>query len=157
MIDKNNPKFQSTLDLATSFNAIMLIKMNQPEHLLQCHCCKIPNAERLTLTVSPCVTQFQCLSHGHGRFFISHGFTNFEWIFSPNSQFSLKMNTGNTFQCWKMHSSMISKNKTSSCSSLSWSWALLFIILVTAGIDNPFQWKPPQDLLKTAKKIHSRI
>ena len=56
MIDKNNPKFQSTLDLAMSFNAIMLIKINQPEHLLQCHCWKIPNAEHLTLTVAPCVT-----------------------------------------------------------------------------------------------------
>ena len=43
MIGKNNTKFRSTLDLATSLNAIMLIKMNQPEHLLPCHRWKIPN------------------------------------------------------------------------------------------------------------------
>ena len=33
----------ATLDLATSLNAIMLIKMNQSEHLLSCHSWKIPN------------------------------------------------------------------------------------------------------------------
>ena len=47
---------------------------------------------------------------------------------------------------------MINENKTSSRSSLSLSWALLFIMLVTTGMDNSFQWKPPQDLLKAAKK-----
>ena len=43
MNGKNNIKFQSILDLATSLNAIMLIKMNQPERLLPCHRWKIPN------------------------------------------------------------------------------------------------------------------
>ena len=43
VIGKNNTKFQSTLDLATSLNAIMLIKMNQRKHLLPCHHWKIPN------------------------------------------------------------------------------------------------------------------
>ena len=43
MTGKNNTRFRSTLDLATSLNAIMLIKMNQPEHLLPCHRWKIPN------------------------------------------------------------------------------------------------------------------
>ena len=43
VIGKNNTKFRSTLDLATSLNAIMLIKMNQPEHLLPCHFWEIPN------------------------------------------------------------------------------------------------------------------
>ena len=43
MIGKNNTKFQSTLDLVTSLNAIMLIKMNQPRHLLPLHHWKIPN------------------------------------------------------------------------------------------------------------------
>ena len=47
---------------------------------------------------------------------------------------------------------MINKNKTSSRSFLSLSWARLFIMLVKAHIDNPFQWKPPSDLLKIAKK-----
>ena len=50
---------------------------------------------------------------------------------------------------------MINKSKTSSHSSLSLSWALLFIMLVTTDMDNPFQWKPPQDLLKQQKKTHS--
>ena len=47
---------------------------------------------------------------------------------------------------------MINKNKTSSHSSLSLSWAQLFIMLVKTHIDNLFQWKPPLDLLKIAKK-----
>ena len=39
-------------------------------------------------------------SRSHGRFFISPGFTNFEWIFYPNSQFYKRTNTGSTFQCY---------------------------------------------------------
>ena len=36
IIGKNNTKFQSTLDLATSLNAIMLIKMNHRQSSLPC-------------------------------------------------------------------------------------------------------------------------
>ena len=43
IIGKNNTKCRSPLDLAALLNAIMLINMNQPEHLLPCHCWKIPN------------------------------------------------------------------------------------------------------------------
>ena len=56
---------------------------------------------------------------------------------------------------------MITKSKTSSRSSLSLRWALLFIELVK--IHNPFQWKPPSNLLKKVEaftaeynKQHSR-
>ena len=49
-------------------------------------------------------------------------------------------------------SSMINKNKTSNRSSQSLNWELLFIVLVKTHIDNPFQWKPPSDLLKKVKK-----
>ena len=48
-------------------------------------------------------------------------------------------------------SSKINKNKTSSCSSLSLSWAPLSIMLVKTHIDNLFQWKSLSDLLKIAK------
>ena len=48
-------------------------------------------------------------------------------------------------------SSMINKNKTSNRSSQSLNWELLFIVLVKTHIDNPFQWKPPSDLLKKVK------
>lgn len=43
IIGKNKTKCRSPLDLTTLLNAIMLINMNQPEHLLQCHRWKIPN------------------------------------------------------------------------------------------------------------------
>ena len=43
MIGKNNTKFRSTLDLATSLNVIMLIKMSQPDDLLLHHHWKILN------------------------------------------------------------------------------------------------------------------
>ena len=51
-----------------------------------------PFTDLSTLTVSPCVTRVQCLSHGptvFHRFFFSHGFTNFELI-SSQTQFSEK-------------------------------------------------------------------
>ena len=105
-----------------------------------------------------CHTVSLPFSRCHGRFYISHGLTNFEWIFFPNLQLSKKTNTGSTFQCcWRTHSSMININKTSSRSSLSLNWALLFIMLVTTDMDNPLHWKLLQDLLKTAKQIHSCI
>ena len=47
---------------------------------------------------------------------------------------------------------MINKNKSSSCSSLSLRWALLFIVLVKTHIDNPVPWRPPSGLLKNMKK-----
>ena len=52
-----------------------------------------------------------------------------------------------------MISSMIKNNKTCSRSSLSLSWALMFILLVKTYIVNPFHWKPPSDLLKRAKNF----
>ena len=39
-------------------------------------------------------------SQSHDSFFSSCGFTDFEWIFFPNSQVSKKPNTGSTFQCY---------------------------------------------------------
>ena len=50
-------------------------------------------------------------------------------------------------------SSMINKSKTSSHSSLSLNWALLLIVLMKKNTDNPFQWKPPSELLKKVKKF----
>ena len=43
-------------------------------------------------------------------------------------------------------SGMIDKNKTSIRSSLSLSWALLFIMLVKTHIGVPFQWKIQSDM-----------
>ena len=40
--------------------------------------------------VSPCVTQFQSFSRSHGRFFLSHGFTNSKWIYSQAHNFLRK-------------------------------------------------------------------
>ena len=47
---------------------------------------------------------------------------------------------------------MINKNKASSRSYLFLSGVLLLIMLAKAHMDNPLQWKPPQDLPKKAKK-----
>ena len=117
------------------------------------------------LTVSLCVTWFHCLCHG-----LTVGFS-FLMVLQNLIGFCLKKLT----LLWKnkhrhhiqmqlrncmiknnmisMISSMIKNNKTSSRSSLSLSWALLFILLVKTYIVNPFHWKPPSDLLKRAKNF----
>ena len=46
-----------------------------------------------------CRTVSLPFSGPHGRFFISHGYTIFERIFFPNSQFSKKINKSSTSQC----------------------------------------------------------
>ena len=51
--------------------------------------------------------------------------------------------------------STIHKNKTSICSSLPLSWALLFM-LVKTNIGTPFQWKTQSDLLKTTKNFTAK-
>ena len=54
-------------------------------------------------------------------------------------------------------SSMITKNKTNIRSSLSLSWALLFIMLVKTHkthIGVPFQWKTLSDLKKLTVKYN---
>ena len=78
-----------------------------------------------------CHTVSLPFSRSHGRFFISHGFTNFERIFSRTYSFLKKQTQVTHFNVNKERiSSMINKNKTSIRSSLSLSWALLFIMLV---------------------------
>ena len=94
-------------------------------------------------------------SRSHGRFFISHGFTNFEQIFSQKTHSFLKTQAAHSNAAKELISSIINNNKASSRNSLSLSWALLFIVLFKTHIDNPLQWKPASDLLKIAKKIHS--
>ena len=82
-----------------------------------------------------------------------NGFTNFEQIFSQMHSFLKKQTkVAHSIAAEACISSMINKNKTSSHSSLSLSWALLFIALVQKHTNNPFQCKPPSDLLKNVKK-----
>ena len=77
-----------------------------------------------------CRTVSLPFSRSHGRFFISYGFTNFEQIFFPNSRFSRKQTQAAYSNANKERiSSMTNKNKKSIRSSLSLSWALLFIML----------------------------
>ena len=99
-----------------------------------------------------CHTVLLPSSRSHGRFLIPHNFTNFEQIFFQTHSFPKKQ-PGSIFQCSEeCIFSMVNKN-TSNCSSLSLSWALLFIMLVKTHIDNSFQWKLLSDLLKIAKKF----
>ena len=102
-----------------------------------------------------CDTVSLPLSRSHGRFFISHGFTEFEWILSQKSHTFPKKQTQAPYSnsAEELISSMIKNNKTSSRSFLSLSWALLFILLVKIYIVNLFHWKPPSDLLKRAKNF----
>ena len=88
------------------------------------------------------LSRFLRVSHGfpalQGRFFISRDFTDFERIFSQTHSFIKKTNkTARSNAAEKSISSTISKNKTSSHSSLSLSWTLLFIMLVKTHIGNP--------------------
>ena len=103
-----------------------------------------------------CYTVSLPFSQSHGSFFISHGFTNFEQIFSQTHSFLRKeTQAAHANAAGKCISSMINKNKAGSCSSLYLSWALLFIVLVKKHVDKTFNWKPPSDLLRKVKKIHS--
>ena len=101
-----------------------------------------------------CDTVSLPLSRSHDRFFISHGFTKFGWIFSQKTHTFLKKQTqiSHSNAAEELISSMINNNKTSSRSSLSLSWALLFILLLKTYTVKPSQWKSPLDLLKRAKK-----
>ena len=96
-------------------------------------------------------------SRSHGRFFIYHGFANFEQIFSHTHSFLKKNKTkkqaAHSNDAEERISRTINKNKTSSRSSLYLNWKLLLITLVKTHIDNPFSWNPPSDLLKIMKKI----
>ena len=90
-----------------------------------------------------CHTVLLPFSQYHGRFFISHDFTNFERIFTQSHSFLKEQKQAAYYNVAEERiSSMINKNNASSRSSLSLSWALSFIMLVKAHIDNPFQWKP---------------
>ena len=117
------------------------------------------------------LTQTSQLSRFHR---VSHGFTAFlkvsRWLlhFSRFYKFWADFFQTHSFlkkQTKAVHSnadeerisSLINKNKTSSRSSLFLSWALLFIVLVKTHIDNPFQWKPLSDLLKTVKNPQLNI
>ena len=92
-------------------------------------------------------------SWSHGRFFISHGFTNFGQIFSQTHSFLKKQTQAAYSTAAEEHiSSIINKNKTSSCSSLSFELGNI-VHYVSEDTYNPFQWKPPQDLQKIAKKF----
>ena len=100
-----------------------------------------------------CHTVSLPFSRSHGGFFISYALTNFERIFSQTHS-SLKKQTkaAHCNAAGERISRMINKNKTRSRSPLSLSWAQLFIVLVKIRTDNPFQWKPPSNLLKKVKK-----
>ena len=125
------------------FSDISFIKIEPPTLQL----CRPLNSHGFNM----CLTVSLPFSRSHGSFFISHGFTNFEWIF-PNTQFLWE-------QAQAAHSNvaegriscMINKNKAGSCSSPSSSWALLFNILVKTHTNNPLQCTPSSDLLKIAK------
>ena len=59
-------------------------------------------------------------SQSHNSFFTSHSFTNFEWIFSQTHSFLKKQTQAAHSNVNKeCISSMVNKNKTSICSSLS--------------------------------------
>ena len=104
-------------------------------------------ADLSTLTVSLPFSRF------YGSFFISHGFTNFKWIFFKTHSFLRKQTqAAHSNAAEERISSIINKNKTDSRSFLSLSWALLFIVLEKTYIDNPFQRKTPADLIKKVKK-----
>ena len=97
---------------------------------------KEKKADLSTLTVS------LPFSLSRGRFFISHGFPNFERIFSQTHSFLKKTNkqtqAAYSDAAEERISRMINKSKTSSHSSLYLSWKLLLIKLVKTHIDNPF-------------------
>ena len=93
-----------------------------------------------------CHTVSVSFSRSHSRFFISHGFTNRERIFSQTHSFLKKKTTKKTTtnkQTQTAHSNdteerisrMINKKKTS---TLYLSWKLLFIKLVKTHIETPF-------------------
>ena len=87
-----------------------------------------------------CHTVSLPFSRSHGRFFISHGFTNFEQMFSKTHNFLKKQTQAAHSNVNKEHiSSMTNKIKTSIHSFLSLTWALLFIMLVKTYIGVPFQ------------------
>ena len=50
MIKKNKTTFPLSLNLKTSLNSIMIIKMDTPEHLVACYCTKLP------ITLKKCKT-----------------------------------------------------------------------------------------------------
>ena len=101
-----------------------------------------------------CHTVLLPSSRSYSRFLISHDFTNFDQIFSQIHSFPLKQTqAAYSSVAEECIFSMINKNTTSNRSSLSLSWALLFIMLVKTHIDNPFQWKLLSDLLRIGKKF----
>ena len=104
-----------------------------------------------------CHTVSLPFSRSRDGFLISHGFTNFERIFSQTYIFLKKQARAahSNFNKERI-SSMINKNRTGIRSSLFLCWALLFIMLVKTHIGVPFQWKTPSDLLKIAKKFTAK-
>ena len=96
-------------------------------------------------------------SRSHGSFFISHGFTNFAWIF-PNTQFLWKQAQAVHSNAAEGHiSSMINKNKADNCNSPSLSWALLFIILVKTILITHFNVNNHQTSWKLLKYAQPNI
>ena len=78
-----------------------------------------------------CQTVLLPFLRSHGRFLISHDFTNFEQIFSQTDSFLEKQTQASYSNVAEERIlSVINKNNTSNCSSLSLSWALLLIMLV---------------------------
>ena len=79
-------------------------------------------------------------SQSHGSSLITHSFTNFEQIFFQTHSFLRKQTqAAHSNAAEERISNMINKNKTSSRSSLSLTWARLFIMLVKTNTDSPFQ------------------
>ena len=99
-----------------------------------------------------CHTVWLQFSRSHDSVFISHGFTNFKRTFFQTHSFLRKQTqAAHSDAAEERISNMIKKNKTNSRSSLSLSWALLFIVLEKTYIDVPFQWKTPSELMKMRK------
>ena len=140
--------YSTYITTSSGFGQILLLNWHTKR------CFETNNADISTLTVSPCHTVLLPFSQSQGRFFISHDFTNFEQSFSKTHSFLKKQKQAAYSNVAEERiSSMINKNNASSRSSLSLSWAFLFIMLVKTHIDNSFQWKSPTDLLKIAKKF----
>ena len=106
------------------------------------------------------LSRFHRVSHGFIDFLkVSRWLLHFSWFYKfwvdfyqTNSFLRKQTKAAHSNAAEECISSMIHKNKTSTRSSLSLNWALLFIVLMKTHTDNPFQWKPPSKLLKKVKK-----
>ena len=108
-----------------------------------------------TLTVSLCVTQFHCLSHG---LTVASVLTVLQSLsgFFPKLTVLRKQTQAVHSNAAEEHISFMVNKKTSSRSSLSSSWALLFIVLtkthIIKGLSTNNFWHPKQIMYIKQKK-----